>query len=498
MTIANAKPDLLITGPIGTTTVNAASSAWHDYLTVEAKITAAIAYAVSIGAKYCYVPDSFLPYTASLVTFNPAVRMTREGSNPEEFDVRAYGAAGDNPANATSGTNDSAAFTAAITGALAITTGSTVIVRVPAGNYLHTSAWPTITGPVLIWGSPGNASKVTFNGTGTFLTWNRSAIPAGLYNHVYGDGLRDLYFAGPGSGTATTGALWGGTGSAEGTFCENVQWEAWGTGCQLANNAFTQAFLHCLWFNNGQHFNIPVGLTNTGESINFLYCTFASSTAFVTSAVTCNLAVNNLSFFGCSFDNAQYTQSAGQTHFAHCHWENPSGTTTTNPYFSMSAGTVCMIAQDFEQDTNTATLPAAFIAVSGGTLATYGNGYFNASGTPIANCIALSGTGSLFEHGTKLASGITGFVANTSSGFLATYGNVWGNNQVNGAFSVNNGVRPGTPALAYQTGNIFQGSGVPSNTNGNNGDIYFRTDTPGTANQRMYIKSAGSWLALTL
>jgi hypothetical protein len=117
MTIANAKPDLLITGPIGTSMVNAASSAWHDYLTVEAKITAAIAYAVSIGAKYCYVPDSFLPYTASLVTFNPAVKMTREGGGTIGWDLKAYGAA----ANGTA--NDTASFVAAVAAASAANGG---------------------------------------------------------------------------------------------------------------------------------------------------------------------------------------------------------------------------------------------------------------------------------------------------------------------------------------------------------------------------------------
>lgn len=52
----------------------------------------------------------------------------------------------------------------------------------------------------------------------------------------------------------------------------------------------------------------------------------------------------------------------------------------------------------------------------------------------------------------------------------------------------------GTP----QTNNIWQGSGVPSNGEGVNGDIYFRTDIPGTANQRIYIKSAGAWIALAV
>jgi hypothetical protein len=47
-----------------------------------------------------------------------------------------------------------------------------------------------------------------------------------------------------------------------------------------------------------------------------------------------------------------------------------------------------------------------------------------------------------------------------------------------------------------QTGAVYQGSGVPSNSNGSNGDVYFRTDTPGTANQRIYVKSAGSWTGI--
>jgi len=41
---------------------------------------------------------------------------------------------------------------------------------------------------------------------------------------------------------------------------------------------------------------------------------------------------------------------------------------------------------------------------------------------------------------------------------------------------------------------ITQGSGAPSKPNGNNpvaGDIWFRTDTPGTANQRIYICTTG-------
>jgi hypothetical protein len=55
----------------------------------------------------------------------------------------------------------------------------------------------------------------------------------------------------------------------------------------------------------------------------------------------------------------------------------------------------------------------------------------------------------------------------------------------------------GTPAGALQsTYSTYQGSGVPSNANGANGDFYLRGDTPGTANQRIYVKSAGAWVGI--
>lgn len=40
---------------------------------------------------------------------------------------------------------------------------------------------------------------------------------------------------------------------------------------------------------------------------------------------------------------------------------------------------------------------------------------------------------------------------------------------------------------------IYSGSGAPTNANGNNGDWYIRTGTPGVANQRLYIRIAGTW-----
>lgn len=44
--------------------------------------------------------------------------------------------------------------------------------------------------------------------------------------------------------------------------------------------------------------------------------------------------------------------------------------------------------------------------------------------------------------------------------------------------------------------NLYSGTGAPAVGTGSNGDYYLRTDTPGTANQRLYVKSAGAWAGI--
>jgi hypothetical protein len=42
---------------------------------------------------------------------------------------------------------------------------------------------------------------------------------------------------------------------------------------------------------------------------------------------------------------------------------------------------------------------------------------------------------------------------------------------------------------------LYANTGAPG-AFGNNGDFYLRSDTPGTANQRLYVKSAGAWVGI--
>lgn len=69
-----------------------------------------------------------------------------------------------------------------------------------------------------------------------------------------------------------------------------------------------------------------------------------------------------------------------------------------------------------------------------------------------------------------------------------------GNMVVPGQLKVGGAIAPGYHGGGTSNqAHLYSGPGVPPDSYGANGDYYLRTDTPGTANQRLYVKSAGSW-----
>lgn len=174
---AGVDPDSVnISVPSFSSTVNAGSNAFTG--TKEARITAAVALAVSLGWLYVYVPIKawdgvlMLPYTASLVTFNSGVTMIRENGNPSVFDVMAYGAKGDGIQD------DTASFNAAILGCL--------------GTADPTTTTRFANGPIYMPGShaAGNTQAV-YKLTSEILIRSAQGLK------FYGDGVNStqLYFA---------------------------------------------------------------------------------------------------------------------------------------------------------------------------------------------------------------------------------------------------------------------------------------------------------------
>ena len=65
----------------------------------------------------------------------------------------------------------------------------------------------------------------------------------------------------------------------------------------------------------------------------------------------------------------------------------------------------------------------------------------------------------------------------------------------NPIFSLESILYPTTPARVAQSASaLFGGSGAPNNSNGNNGDIYFRSD--GGALTTVYQRRAGAWVGI--
>lgn len=130
---------------------------------------------------------------------------------------------------------------------------------------------------------------------------------------------------------------------------------------------------------------------------------------------------------------------------------------------------------------------------------------FTVSGVDVNVPIALysKGTGSFnFKSNAGVAGQFSILHTAGSTRSLTVTGSNGGNpilSTTAGSIALGVGIYPAQDSLAAQTTcAIYAGTGVPNNANGANGDFYFRGDTPGTVSQRVYIKSAGAWVALAI
>jgi hypothetical protein len=102
-------------------------------------------------------------------------------------------------------------------------------------------------------------------------------------------------------------------------------------------------------------------------------------------------------------------------------------------------------------------------------------------------------TGSLFPNAVDEVSG----EKEIADAIMATQSYLLGNMPVvfNGPVASVNAVKPGNTSVPG--GSLWSGSGAPATGLGSVGDYYFRTDTPGTASQRIYVKTgAAVWTGI--
>lgn len=140
--------------------------------TTEAKVTNTITAAKAAGATFVWVPASMLPYNSSLVAYDTSIRMIREGGNPAEWDVEAYGAG----ASLASflGSYNTPGFQAAIDGQHAaggLGSPGVGVVRIPRNQYavntLNFYSNTTIKGYGVSYGGTGGSNVVQSAGIAT-------------------------------------------------------------------------------------------------------------------------------------------------------------------------------------------------------------------------------------------------------------------------------------------------------------------------------------------
>jgi hypothetical protein len=302
------------------------------------------------------------------------------------------------------------------------------IIMVAAGTYTITTpiVFGTNNKPALLQCAPSGATTLNYTPTtGTAFLYNAGQA------HKWSGGLQGCTLNGPSSSGSTTGIMLGGTNGAEGVIRRDVKVTNFGLGETYGNNAFLAKCDHCVFINNGQNLEIPSGLTNSGESINYEHTAFANDSGGASNAncVKVDSTANNLTFTNGSFDNCQYTQNAGQVAIVNTHFEDPNAGMTV-PFVQMNGGRLSLDNPDMLW-ADVPPTPSAVVGCSSGVLSVNGASFFSTN--TLGSDLTFAGNCEFHETATKLSSGFTNFLVWGSTGAYSTFGNVWGNNVLVGA-----------------------------------------------------------------
>jgi hypothetical protein len=300
-------------------------------------------------------------------------------------------------------------------------------IYIAAGNYTSGSTSgiliTTKGKPARLLCPAAGAANLNFTAaTAIAITFNFSA------GNLSAAGINGCQLTGPGAGTASTAIILGGAKGASQVVLRDIKVQTFGTFERVGNNAFNQECDHCIILQNGTGFSILAGLTNSGESFHFTHSVIGGNTSTPSLCLSVTEPVDNLSFDGGSLDQCSFNITAGQINITNTQFENPNGVTSA-PLFVNNGGTVVLDNPSFQWDSNSAPTPSTAVQCTSGVLIVKGASFFS-PGTTLASDFNISGACEFHEQGTKLSSGFTTFLVNSSSGSVSSFGNIWGNNQL--------------------------------------------------------------------
>lgn len=473
-------------------TVNAGDVRFAGGATTEARIQLAIDQAAAELAQRVFIPADMLPYDATLITFNSAVQLIREGGGDwAAYDVKAYGAAGDGV------TDDTASFVAAKAGVPA--TGGTVLA--PAGNYLVSGTIFEITSgsefSVFMGAGPGTTTITMAPGFGTTTPLFNIVGTAG--NRVIRAVLRDFVVQGqsdPASDgipiyTTYTNVLKIRditiTGVRNTALVLSRAWDVWLMGFRT---------FACGADANGQAILIgdatAAGNDNT-NLVNATQCTIERSRGRSIVLQNCSqVKLVGVKIHGRVSTDSDFTDTKELLYLDGAVLVAFLGGSMTECYgLTTSSGALRV--------TGTAASKIKVIGCefsgigTDDTYAYYVDSTNGSSRVSVHGCL-FNDNISTVTYG-YIASGVgAGVMDIGGNGYLATSKMLTDASTLNG---YRRGFRLPISLIFGANGiTFFSGSGAPDNTQGTNGDFYFRTDGTGAADTCIYHRESGAWVGI--
>jgi Pectate lyase superfamily protein/Right handed beta helix region len=475
-----------------------------------------------------------------------AIPRTQQSKNADVVSVKDFGAVGDGNPTTGAGTDDTKAIQAAIN-SMGGGHDQQLSVYFPDGTYKITS---TLTLPegVELFGNGAWKSKIHYTGAGVAIQWTNGGnydfpqivrdiglYSAGTYcintGATSGGIVRNVWFGGPG-GVAIPGTadLWitdnGFDGTSNGivftaaSLCNNIEisrnlftGNAYAITLKNARdvringNAFRGDATHNIHILSPSGTNTLIGIVINGNTFYTAAGVGAVGSLMMKleGSALSDFVISNNTFDGC---RAQGIYSASGA---------PSGFLFNGNVFNnigldvisfVGAGTKISIKNNIF---NASIGGKAFNYKNAGVAVFSNNEVYSANGNARTNLDSTAvdiqqATTFVARHNTIISSAINyGIVmrstvvsANAHDNVItgATVSEYLFGNTTWAPMKLGASLNPGGFGSGTNANGIWAGSGVPSNANGANGDLYIRTDTPGTDKQRIYVKAAGVWTGI--